>query len=492
MTARRDGLILAALGVLAFGVTLYLCAPGYIGPDGRTQLHQARAFEFRDDHPVLMALIWHYLDRLLPGPAGMLVFISALYWAGLSALFGVLPGPIGWRALGLLAVGFFPPGFSTLPVLPKDAIMHGALLLAVACVVAPTRRALGTRLAVSVICFLIAVAVRHNAAAAVWPFLALPFMRVQIIARLSSWLRLVVGSAAGLVLSFAMTWGVDRALAPLSQRTEFWQTVPTYDLAGMSLRSGKLLVDPDSPVFTQGMGLTEIQRLFHVEYGQYLYDCVPFGGRRCVHLFRRTQDPDELERLSQNWRSAIAQHPGAYLAHRWDVTRDMLTVNTTQKRALYYLTGAPHGPLARQYPPSERLLWVLTFMERHIQSVVYSPWIYVVMSLLLLPFTLGRYLRGAPPLPLLLVLSGTAYMLSILVGASSSTYRYCVWTILCTVLALFALMAPQGIGALRLRALFTGRSGAPPASVTKPIDAKRFSAGGARADCPWNSGYPSR
>jgi len=331
VAARREGLILAALGVFALGVTLYLGVPGYMGPDARTQLEQARAFEFWDDHPVLMALLWHYLDLLAPGPLGMFVFTSTLYWAGLTALFLVLPGPIGWRALGLLLVGFFPPGFSTLPIVLKDGIMHGALLLAVAFLVPLSRRGLAIRLAASAAFLLLAIGVRHNAAAAVWPFLALPSLRLPILVRLRPWLRLVVSSAGGLALAFAMAWGVDRALAPLSHRSHLWQMIATYDLTGMSLRTGEVLVDPGSAVFTQGMGLTEMQQLFHIDYGQTLYGCVPFAGRRCVRLFQHTLDPSELKRLSRNWLAAIAQHPGAYLAHRWALTREMLTVNASWK-----------------------------------------------------------------------------------------------------------------------------------------------------------------
>jgi hypothetical protein len=435
-------LILGALGVLAFGITLYLFVPGYMGPDSRSQFQQARDFEFSDDHPVLMALVWHYLDRLLPGPAGMLVFVNTLYWGGLSALFWALPGPIGWRALGLLGAGFFPPGFCMLPMVYKDPLMHGALLLGIACVALPTRRALAARLAASGLCFLLATGVRHNAAAAVWPFLALPFMRLQVVARLRRPLKLVVASAAGVVLAFAMTWGVDRALAPLSHRTEFWQMVPAYDLAGMSLQAGELLVEPDSPVFASGVGLAEIRRLFRVNFGNALYWCTPVAGRGCVHLFRRTLDRRELERLSRNWLTAIAEHPGAYLKHRWALTRAMLTVNTSGWD-IYALAGAPHGPFAEQYPPTERLLRMLSFFERHIGSVVYSPWVYVVMSLLLLPVTLRLYLRRGAPLPLLFVLSGNAYLLSNLVGAIASDYRYSVWTILCTLLALLSLAGQQ-------------------------------------------------
>jgi hypothetical protein len=448
VSARREGLTFAALGLLAFALTLYLCAPGYMGPDSRSQFQQARDFHFTDDHPVLMALIWHYLDRLLPGPLGMLVFSNALVWAGLSALFWVLPGPFAWRVLGFLVVGFFPPELSTLPIVYKDSLMHGALLVAIACVVPHTRRALAARLALGALCFLLSVGVRHNSAAAVWPFLALPIMQLQIVARLRPWLRLVVGSAAGVVLAFAMTRGVDRVLAPISQPTEFWQTVPVYDLAGMSVQAGELLVDPKLPVFGKGMGLKQIQKQFQADYGGTLYRCVP-GRRKCLPLFRYTQDRDELRHLSENWLSAIAAHPGAYLAHRWELTRAMMTVNTSGKE-LYWTSTAPHGDFARQYAPAERLLGVLGFMERHIGFVAYSPWVYVVLGFLLLPFALRRYLRGAEALPLLFLFSGGAYLLSNLAGASSTTYRYCVWTMLCTLLALLSLAGP-GLAALRKR-----------------------------------------
>jgi hypothetical protein len=442
VSARREGLIFAALGVLVFALTIYMCAPGYMGPDSRSQFQQARDFSFTDDHPVLMVLVWHYLDRVLPGPLGMLVFTNALYWAGLSALFYLLPGALVWRVLGFLALAFFPPGLSFLPVVYKDPLMHGALLAGIACVVPNGRRALAPRLALGVVCFLLAVGVRHNGAAAVWPFLALPVMRLPFIARLRPWLRLFVGCALGLLLAFVMTQALDRALAPLARATEFWQTVPVYDLAGMSVQAQELLVDRDSPVLGEGMGLKEIEQRFDVIYGGSLYRCVPTRRRGCVPLFHFTLNRAELARLSQNWLSAIARHPGAYLAHRWELTRRMLTVNLTGWE-MYFTSTAPHGEFAKQYPPSARLRWVLAFMERHIRSVAYTPWIYVILSFVLLPFALLRYLREGAPLPLLFLFSGGAYLLSILVGANSTEFRYCVWTMLCTLLAFAFTLRPR-------------------------------------------------
>jgi hypothetical protein len=211
------------------------------------------------------------------------------------------------------------------------------------------------------------------------------------------------------------------------------------------VQAEQLLVDRDSPVFGERMGLKEIQRQFNVDYGGTLYRCIPTRRHGCVPLFHFTLDRAELRRLSRNWLSAIAEHPGAYLAHRWALARRMMTVNSTGWE-LYFTSTAPHGDFAKQYPPTERLMWVLNFMERHIPFVAYSPWVYVVASFVLLPFTLRRYLRGGPALPLLLLLSGGAYLLSILVGANATEYRYCVWTILCTVLALVAFALGSRVG----------------------------------------------
>ncbi|MET0409713.1 MAG: hypothetical protein ABW217_00385, partial [Polyangiaceae bacterium] len=69
-----------------------------------------------------------------------------------------------------------------------------------------------------------------------------------------------------------------------------------------------------------------------------------------------------------------------------------------------------------------------------------TPWLYVVLGFVLLPFALRRYLREGAVVPLFFLFSGGAYLLSILIGANSTELRYCVWTMLCTLLALAFLL----------------------------------------------------
>src|SRR5690606_23443315 len=138
---------------------------------------QARSLELADDHPPLMALIWHVTDRVVPGPLGMLALMAALYWSGLTALFTALPGPLAARCVALVAVGAYPPAAANLPTICKDNMMQGALLVGAACLaIASARRGWrrGALWAAAAIAILIAVGVRHNGAAAAWPLLMIP------------------------------------------------------------------------------------------------------------------------------------------------------------------------------------------------------------------------------------------------------------------------------------------------------------------------------
>jgi hypothetical protein len=199
------------------------------------------------------------------------------------------------------------------------------------------------------------------------------------------------------------------------------------------------LIEPETELFAQGMDLREIRRLFTVDYGPQLYYCIAFGGQRCVHLFRMSRDPEALQQLSDNWLRAIQQHPGAYLAHRFAFARALLTVNRGPK-LLYYLAGAPHHQFGIDYPPTERSLRLMAWLERHVKSTRYQPWIYALLCLVLVPVSLLSYARTGRIVSLAFALSGCSYLLSTILGASSTNYRYSIWTILCALLALASLL----------------------------------------------------
>jgi hypothetical protein len=447
----RGSLVFVIVCLVAIGFTLYMTAPGYMSADSGDQLQQARQLQFRDDNPVLMALIWHYMDRLVAGPLGMLVLMTVLYWAGLGVLFWSVEGPIALRAVALLAVGFYPPTFVNVPVIWKDTLMQAALLAAVACVVVPTRRFRVVRYLAALVFMVVALGARHNAATGIWPLVIIPLLSLPLLVQRPRWLRLVIASLAGLGFTLGLTLAVDRTLSPLVERTEFWQMIPVFDLAGMSLRAGKLLVEPQSGVLTRGMGLKEIEHFYQPNYVGKLYYCLPFRGRRCVPVFRHTQNPEQLAALSRNWRRAIVQHPMAYLQHRLDVVLALLGVPDPAP-GTFYVKAFPHHPAARPYPPKRRTVRMFEWLDGQLARAWFFPWVYVLLGCLLLPVSLVCQLRGRSLLPLVFLLSGLSYMLGLFIVTGSAPYRYTVWTSLCVVVAL-ALLTLSAIEWARARRL---------------------------------------
>jgi hypothetical protein len=281
---------------------------------------------------------------------------------------------------------------------------------------------------------------RHNAAAAVFPILALVLFRARLYIGRARWVRLAMSLCAGLALTVFLRAAMGRALSPISQREEFWQIVPTFDLAGMSLAADRVLVDPSSGVLTPGMGVSEIRRLYSPEYCNMLYYCVPLVDGGCVPLFRKTKDPARLEALTANWLDAVRQHPLAYAVHRGNVALALLGMRGGP-RQIYYLAGVPHHPLAAEYPSRRRTLKFLGWIDAHLLWLPFRPWLYVGACLVLFPIALVRYLRGGPVVPVLCALSGLSYVAGTILSAGSSDYRYMVWAILCTLLSAIALSA---------------------------------------------------
>jgi hypothetical protein len=82
----------------------------------------------------------------------------------------------------------------------------------------------------------------------------------------------------------------------------------------------------------------------------------------------------------------------------------------------------------------------LTWIDRHVPTFWFHPWLYLALCVVLLPIASVRHARGGSALPVALALSGLSYMLGVLVTAGSSDYRYSIWTILCSMLSLATLV----------------------------------------------------
>lgn len=408
--------------------------------DSSVQLSQARSLELSDHHPVLMSLLWRYLDKLVEGPLGMLVFMSGLYWAGLTAILGSLRWPIWLRALVVPLVGFYPPVFCVVGAIWKDSLMQATLLAALGCFLGYERSRWRGWLVFGLLLTAFGLSVRHNGIAAAWPLLALPLLSAHWMTRLRLPLRPFAAAGLSASISAVTLFVLLKTIGAFGvAKANYWQLIASFDLAGISLETGELEVDPGSPVLVPGAGLREIRRSYRPVNHMTLYSCARRGrskANRCGQVFTRLDDPAELAALSSNWRRAVREHPGAYLAHRYRVYREISGLSGHPAKLVFL---GPRG-VAKNYPISARTNAILRWFRSLHGTPWFRVWLYVAFEAAALFAALAFYVRTRSALPLALALSGLSYALSLFLAAGAPDYRYSEWTVMTAVLTFVTLL----------------------------------------------------
>lgn len=430
----------AALGLVALAlacevVTVLLFYPGYMSMDSTTQLTEARSLVLSDHHPVLMALLWHATDKILPGPAGMLLLTTTLYWAGLAAIFASLRWPLWLRMAALIGVGFYPPIFCVVGCIWKDTLMMAALFAAIGCFLGFERRKSRLLLVLGILFTICGLELRHNAIAATWPVLLLPLLEMSRLRRFKLPWRLLASSAASIVATGVVALALSKAFAPFVAPVHFWQLIATFDLAGMSLQKGEMLMDRTTSPLNRGIGIREVKKSYHADNHMTLYRCRATRGRKCKSVFYRTVDEAELATLSKHWKQTVLHNPGAYLAERYRVYRRVVGIDQATK--LWYL--GPRG-VARDYPLPRAAMARLKWFQSVSRTAWFSVWIYVALNAVVGVAGLVFYARTRSALPMVLAASGLCYSLSLFFGAGAPDYRYSTWTVATGVVALLCVL----------------------------------------------------
>jgi hypothetical protein len=436
VVAHRGVIAIVAVAALCCLFTIFLFAPGYMSNDSTEQLSQARSLELSDHHPITMALLWRVLDQLVPGPLGMLVVMSLLYWAGLAAFFHTRPWPLALRALALPLMGFFPPVFCIAGAIWKDTLMQGTLLAALGCFLLYERGRSRALLFLGLVLTLFGLSVRHNAIGAAWPILALPLLTTPFLHRFRLGYRVLLAGGASLAIAAVSIALLLKALSPLAKPAHFWQMIATFDLAGISARTGKLEVDPASGVLNSGVRLREIRRAYQPRNHMSLYKCASRRHRPCQPPFVRVAEPEQLARLGSNWWSVVRHHPREYLQHRYGVYKLVSGIGGTPAK-LWFLK---QPGLARNYPLSARGEAALDWFRSLSDTRWFAVWLYVALAFAVGVAGIPFLVRTGSALPLVLSLSSIGYAASLFFGTGAQDYRYSVWTVLTAVLGLLALL----------------------------------------------------
>ena len=439
--------LLTGIGGLVISVVaLY---PGWLSFDSSYQYWQVRTGEFSNLSPVTMTALWKVVHSLGGPPAAMLVLHLVAYWSGLVLLALAMYRGAPARVAFVAALGFLPPVFVVLGHLWTDASLIAAMTLALGLMVFAGRRRWLLIVAMPVLLY--AGAVRHNSLLAIVPLAWL-------------WIRHWDGARAGasfgrhgissgiarrlvaVLLIVAAAFGVGRALehSLARERVSTWAIGALWDLAGVSLRTGTMLI-PDF-ARTPGTSLESLRAKYTTYAGVPLFD----GPGRVRHgLGDEIFGADEIARLRATWLAAIVDHPGAYLDHRLAVSRRLFGSYRDALEGLFFVpTAVPY----RDNPPTPAALSPLR--EQLVAAIrqargwpVFVPALYVALATAVLVVGFRRRNTDSGELACVVAASGLLLVLPLTVFAPSAELRYCGWLFAASAIAVAALGSTMRRGA---------------------------------------------
>lgn len=418
-----------AYGVLvtAWCLAIAYSYPGYLNWDSGEQLFGLRHGALDDWHPPLMATYWKWIEHLVRGPLGMLVLQTSLVLGG---LYGVLRRRCPPMTAALLAAGvfLFPPVLCPMAVVWKDAQMAGFLLAGLALAL---QLRWGMRVA-ALVMFVFACGVRDNGAAALPPLCLLVLGSWQLTTR-----RLVVIAA-----SLALFAGLGVVAVKLNDRLTdhrsypWLRSVAIHDIAGAICRENPM-TDAQVRDLLAGIELHEtsdLQARICKAYDPRVWFSLTYEGPgRGIFVAL----PGKAERLARRhaWWRIVREHTGAYLAHRWGVTRRLLGLSsdpvaepvnqTTANSAHLEQMGIGVKPFAFQTKLAR------FFAETLATTLLFRPWAYLVIGLVMF----GYALRKRDGWLCAVLGSGLLYEASYFIGAAAPDYRYSHWMITCVTVA---------------------------------------------------------
>lgn len=294
-------LLIILLGCLFSIISSY---PGFMSPDSFNQYEQARSGVYTDWHPPVMAWIWHYLLCMKDGPQPMLILHNILFWSGIFLI--AIRLQKFYYSIVLLILCFSPSILNFIGVIWKDTFLFSLLVFisGFTFYFKNIKFSKGKLFLISAIFFIlciIAVMLRHNAAAAIlpviWLFLILNFnFRYKIIYPLSS---LVVT-----ILLFLFCQHLNSRLC--KGKSQFpQQQLMVYDLLAVSFEKKQNLL----PDYLKGrLPMDTINKIYN------FYD----GGMYAIfNLKCVTENPDELDALRHCWKKQIFENHKIIYNHKY-------------------------------------------------------------------------------------------------------------------------------------------------------------------------------
>lgn len=443
--------------VISLGL-IALFYPGIMTNDSLASLEQARTYNFTNWHPPIMAIIWSGLLRAIPGSLGMLVAQAILYSFAMCKFAAVaFPSLRKYAAKWVISACFtlFPPAMALTGFIWKDTWTSALLVLAAAYMIqlARERKNAKYHYAIILICCATAIAFRHNAVAAAPGLLAgAAFVSVD---RLRPIPRLLIASAAGLVVSAVLFVAVSAVYRQISVQSHPVTPTLIFDIAGTIVHADNeeeatAYALEHSP-FVKARPSTFVSRI------EDSYD------PRTANPVIRTDDSSPFvnppggqedlpyKDIANMWWSLVTNYPSAYLRHRAAVFSCLIQLCSDRSWIFHsyvlnedYMFPSRDGKHSLQHKIRQVLFNPSTYL-------LYAPWIWLLVCIVGGGIALFK-LETTLSIVLFISLSAIGMGASLFFAAPIEAYRYAHWIVIGGWM-IFLLFIEFGVGRSHVRSV---------------------------------------
>ncbi len=399
--------------VFIFVVSWYFFAPGYMSSDSFLQYGSAMAGEYPDNHPAIMSYLWHYLMYIIPGPQSLLFFHLMLLALGIYFWQDNINSKFSSYILVLLFI--MPWVINFVGVLWKDIGMAFSLLLGTSLLL----NSRGNR-KIALLSFpfiLYAFAVRYNAILGIVPVV---FMGIYYLFPRTSYLRCGMITCVIVVISF------------------FCIKFFTYHIIHAEKKHYEILLMGDD---IARISLDTNQEILLNVKKEDLQKCssYPILYERALCFIDKGYDKNGIlvvgmpvEDVHKLWLTTVIEHPLTY-------------VNIKITAFLYFLRSPFMEPVTTWLPGINKNIYHLVVerpelvnkLETYvlgsqdtILSEFFKPYLWLLISLTLIPASLLVNSRTARLQIAALNLSSLGYFASLFLSVPSVDFRYCYWCII--------------------------------------------------------------
>lgn len=407
--------------------------PGSLTPDSMTQYIMAKQGIYSDHHPAVMSWVWRYLDKVIEGPALMLILHFTLLYAGMWLFMDTISSALfkknrllTWSLCSVFVlIPFFPGIFIYSGMIWKDIGFAFAYVLCAGLLTRAWMQQRGLRVYEHMLFFLVlfygtSIKFQGQYLAPVmllwWSMLVWTHHKVNYV---------ILRFAISLFFFYTALVGVNRILVPTQQENHSWQYVKLYDLAALSVYKDT----PLFPEFAQTQHFT--QSKLHSTFNHRLVDDLAFPQDAILRIGKTV---NEREELWHTWMREVLHAPHIYLMHR-------------VKNLAYTLLGVPGfetfmNLLNARYDPHSLTYKILKYTARSFGYIVFAHALFAVLTIIYMmggAFSLRRS-RWAAPL-FFMNLSSTVLIGALLFFSMAGTPRYTyIMMCLCQISHVFAFL----------------------------------------------------